>query len=64
MEYVRIQTAYSLPCANNTPKIVEYDGEIFQQGDLDAFFGIYAKDMVGQKPTVVSINGGQFGIGF
>jgi len=42
----------------NTIGIVEYSPEAYLDADMDAFFGNYSPSQVGQRPALVSIDGG------
>ncbi|PCH45047.1 subtilisin-like protein [Wolfiporia cocos MD-104 SS10] len=43
---------------NNTVGIVEYSPNAYLDADLDAFFGNFSPSLVGQRPGLVSIDGG------
>ncbi|OCH93713.1 subtilisin-like protein [Obba rivulosa] len=42
----------------NTFAIVEYTPESHNPSDFDVFFGNFSKDQVGERPTLISIDGG------
>ncbi|KZT10453.1 subtilisin-like protein [Laetiporus sulphureus 93-53] len=49
---------YPVATDKNTIGIVEYSPEAFLDADMDAFFANFSPSQVGQRPAVISIDGG------
>ncbi|KAI0648913.1 subtilisin-like protein [Trametes meyenii] len=53
-----------LAAHKNSIGIVEYTPQAYVPSDLDMFFGNFSKSQVGERPSLVSIDGGTIDIGF
>ncbi|KAI0671929.1 subtilisin-like protein [Trametes maxima] len=53
-----------LAARKNSIGIVEYTPQAYVPSDLDMFFGNFSKSQVGERPSLVSIDGGTIDIGF
>ncbi|OBZ66472.1 Tripeptidyl-peptidase SED1 [Grifola frondosa] len=49
-----------LAANKNTVGVVEYSPDHYIASDMDLFFGNFSKSQVGERPTVVAIDGGVF----
>lgn len=56
MTYASLKSSYDIGL--NLFYVVEYSPEAYLDADMDAFFGNYSPSQVGQRPALVSIDGG------